>query len=123
MKKIIPVKVPCKDGKDKILKYLRVLYQFHKLTDKEMELLTELIFQYKRHIKQHGEEVTNKLVFETESRKEIRKNVSNMTDAVLYNYFSNLRKKGVIIGKTINKKFIPPSGEFQIVFTFDGKSN
>ena len=122
MKKIdIPVEVSGR--RDRIRKYLLVLYQFHKLTDKEINLLTELIFYYIDYVDQYGEQLANKLLFDKDTSSQIRKNLDDMADTVYRNYLSNLRKKNVISGRTLNTSFIPPVKDFQLAISFYERDN
>jgi len=118
MKKI-DVVVPVKDRRDSIKKYLKVLYQFHKLTDKEIRLLTELIYFFKEYEQAHGVAVAMKLLFDPDTKKLIRKNVDDMTDGDFQNYLTKFRKKKVINGRTISALFIPPADEFELTVKFN----
>jgi hypothetical protein len=122
MKKI-NIPVPVSGRRDRIKKYLLVLYQFHKLTDKEINLLTELIFYYTDYVDQYGDKLANKLLFDKDTSIQIRKNLDNMADTVYRNYLSNLRKKNVITGRTLNTKFIPPLNNFELSVSFYERDN
>lgn len=112
----IPIKT--KDKRDRIEKYLEVLYKFHKLTDKEIQLLVELIIIYTDLRDNHGEEIATTLLFHVDNKNKIRKNLNNMNSSVFHNYLSYLRKKAVIKGKSINPVFIPPVEDFKLIISF-----
>jgi hypothetical protein len=114
----IPIKIVSKNARDKIKKYLQVLYQFHKLTDKEVEITTELVMSYSLLLKRHGKEVADQLIFSIDNKKKIRATLG-MADPIFQNYLSNLRKKKVIIDKTIAPQYIPPLKEFNLIFKFN----
>ena len=114
----IPINIASKDTRDKIKKYLQVLYQFHKLTDKEVEITTELVMSYSLLLKRYDKDVANQLIFSTENKKKIRA-VLGMDDPIFQNYLSNLRKKKVIVDKTISPQYIPPAKDFNLIFKFN----
>jgi len=117
----IVIQVPVKNRRDLITKYLKVLYQFHRLPDKELSLLVELIYYYlKFFYKYNDEELAYKLLYDLDTKKEIRKNLENMKDPVFQNYLSTFRKKKIIIDKRIVKQFIPPVNNFDLVISFYG---
>ena len=115
----IRVNVLTIDSKDRIQKYLKVLYQFHKLTDKEMELLTEIIFLYIQYRDKYNDEIADKLIFDSDNRNIVKKNMNNMSDPIFQNYLSNLRKKKVIVKGKLARPFIPPSSNFDLIITFN----
>ena len=115
----IKIGVPTINNKDRIQKYLKVLYQFHKLTDKEMELLTEIIYLYYQLRDKYDEAIADKLIFDSDNRSIVKKNVNNMSDPIFQNYLSNLRKKNVIKDGKLAKVFIPPSSNFNLIISFN----
>jgi len=115
------IQIPYEGKKDIVKKYLEVLYQFHKLTDKEIQLLTEMIIIYSDLESKYGEELASKLLFDIDNKKKIRASLNNMTDPVFQNYLSNLRKKKVIVNRSIAKHFIPPIENFELIITFSGR--
>jgi len=121
--KTISIPVPTNDARDMILKYLKVLYQFHKLTDKEMELLTEIIFFHSMYKKKYDESVADTLYLNADTRKIIRAKMNDMSDPIFQNYLSNLRRKKVIIEGKVAKVFIPPVTNFNLVISFYAENN
>ncbi len=121
--KQVPVRIPVTGRRDAIEKYLLILYHFHKLTDKEIKLLTELIHYYVEYNTKYGSRMANKLLFDKDTSVIIRKNLDNMADTVYRNYLSNLRKKGVIKGRELSSNYIPPMSAFSLVFTFYAANN
>lgn len=118
----IVINIPVKDRRELISKYLKVLYQFHKLPDKEINLLVELVYHYMKFmIKYNDAELASKLLFDTETKKEIKARLGQMGDPVFQNYLSSLRKKKIIVGKNIALQYIPPVNNFDLVVKFYGQ--
>ena len=117
----IPVKIPkATTLEGRIRLYLGVLYKFHKLTDKETDIVIDLIVKYYDIITKypvHDEELINKLLFNIDVKKEIKQK-HNLKDAVFQNYMTIFRKKGIIKDKGLNKYFIPPMDPFEIKMIF-----
>jgi len=105
-----------KTKREAYLLYINLLYKFHSLTDKEVDILMELLRAYFAALKKYkNEEAAAKLYFNKE-------NVSRNTKikpSVLKNYFSSLRKKNVLLeDNRISPVLIPPSMEGVIEVTF-----
>lgn len=118
----ISVLIKFTERRELIKKYLDILYKFHKLTDKEIEIATEIIMSYSTILKRHGKEIADKLIFDTENKKTIR-NKLQISDPVFQNYLTALRKKKVIVGKTIASSYIPPLEDFNLKFMFNGQTD
>jgi len=112
----IPINI--KGRRDRIYKYLELLYKFHHLTNKEMQLLVELIIINSDLVTNHGEDIASKLLFHKDNKIKIMKSLDGMTSPVFHNYLSNLRQKKVISGKSIVKTFIPPTEDFKVIISF-----
>jgi len=120
-RKTIEITIPSANAKQRILRYLNTIYKFHKLTDKEIEIVVELIIQYykvSQTLRDPKDIATlSKLLFSTEVRKEIRDTLGIKED-VFNNYISKLRKKGVVVSDTLNPNYIPPYGKFALTLNF-----
>ncbi len=104
---IINLNVPSK--KEAIETYLSLLYRFHKLSDKEMEVTVELILTYYMYLDTYmqNEKAADKLYLEPESREIILKNLG-ITSQVFRNYLTTLKKKNVLKeGMVLNKVLLP----------------
>ena len=100
------ISLKAKSSRDAIVLYLNVLYKFHKLTDKEIDTLAEIIIKYKQLEIKYDKDVASKLFLDKDSRKEIREKLK-MEDQVFRNYLVVFRKKGILIQTGIIKGFIP----------------
>jgi hypothetical protein len=108
---------------DGLFEYWVALTQpLHKLTDAEAAIFVAFI--KKRHlfatnIKDDG--VVDKLLFSTETRKEIMDDLGYKM-GTFQNYLTSMRAKGVINENKINKKLIPNfeegSNNFKLIFNF-----
>lgn len=94
----------------------------HKLTDAEAKIL--LAFLRKRHLYASNirdETVVNKLLFSTDTRKEIMEELGYKM-GTFQNYLTTMRAKGVITENQINKKLIPNveqgTDNFKLIFNF-----
>lgn len=99
----------------------------HKLTDAEASIL--VAFLRKRHLYSSNvkdESVVDKLLFSTETRKEVMDEL-NYRMGTFQNYLTSMRNKGVITQENrINKKLLPNfDGEgdnFKLIFNFTIKN-
>lgn len=94
----------------------------HKLTDAEAKIL--LAFLRKRYLYAgniRDETVVNKLLFSTDTRKEIMEELGYKM-GTFQNYLTTMRMKGVISENQINKKLIPNieqgADNFKLIFNF-----
>ena len=118
----VVINIPVKDKRELIVKYLRVLYQFHKLPDKEINLLVELVYYYTKYLEKYKDaELAGKLLFDFDTRKLIRSNLNDLADTVFQNYLSSLRRKKIIIGKGLAPQYLPPMQNFNLVIKFYGQ--
>lgn len=110
------MRIKANNEKDAILTYLKVLYSFHKLTDKEMETFTEIILKYKGLQKKYDDEIANTLYLSRENRLDILSRLG-MTGQTFRNYLSDFRKAGLITDKGVNPVFAPDFKEVTIEIT------
>ena len=90
--------------------WLQLLKPYHKLRDKEIEMLG--LFLNKRHElsqKINDDDLIDTLLFDKIYKDQIRKEMNYSSHQVFNNMLSSLRSKGVIINGKINKGLIPDS--------------
>jgi hypothetical protein len=94
----------------------------HHCTDTEAAIL--LAFLRKRHMyvqQVKDESIADRLLFSTETRKEIMKETECKMGS-FQNYLTSMRNKGIITENRINKKLIPNfeegSKNFKLIFNF-----
>ena len=99
------------------------LKPFHKLTDREIDVITS--FTYERFLLSKvilDSEVLDKVVMSEDTKKKVREE-SNITLAHFQVIMGKLRKNRVIINNKINPKFIPNITEddnsFKLMLLFD----
>ena len=119
-KKLAKFKVPLKKA---IHYYLLITKPIHKLPDKRIELLTEILHLYTVERKNFVRESdTWKSVFSKDNRANIR-DALDMPKQIFENYLYELRKKGVIVNNTIHPNYNPIiEGEckgLEVTFRFD----
>lgn len=108
--------------KDFFTLWLEFLKPYHKMAPKEIEVMSVLL--RKRHEfskKTTDDSLLDKLLFSRETRAEIRDEMNYETYQVFNNMVTGLRKKGVIVGNTINKGLIPrlEGNNFKLIFNFN----
>lgn len=124
-RKNINVKTLNISKKSFFFRWLEFLKPYHKLRQKEIELLA--LFLYKRYQLQKvisDENLLNKMLFDTDNRKEIRNELNYSSGQVLNNMISSLRSKGVLDkNNNILKSLIPnlEADNFKLVFNFNIK--
>lgn len=92
------------------------------LTNSEIKLVSLFLYnRYKLTAVIKDEKYLDKILFGHDVREEIREEMGMKPDQ-FNNTISRLRKKGVIVGKSISKKYIPSiapgSNEYNLVFKF-----
>lgn len=99
------------------------LKPFHKLTDREIDVITS--FTYERFLLSKvilDSEVLDKVVMSEDTKKKVREE-SNITLAHFQVIMGKLRKNRVIINNKINPKFIPniteDNNSFKLMLLFD----
>ena len=106
------------DEKTIIRSYLEFTKPIHKLTSKEMNFLTEILYKYsteKENFKR--EEDLWKKVFDYDSKTEYKESL-NIQDTSLQNMMSTLRKKNVIKDNRVQQSFIPDTSKDQLVLVY-----
>jgi hypothetical protein len=106
------------------IKYYYLLTKpMHNLSDKSIEILTEIMFMYvsqEHNIK--DPEDRWKIVFDRDNRFKIRKEL-NMHKQVFENYMTGLRKAGAIKDNKITPQFNPAISQsntgYELIFKFD----
>jgi len=113
-----------KANKEQFFKiWLVILQPFLKIRNKELELLAKLLYhRYLISIEVKNKEMLDELLFSNKTRKQIMKDL-NIQEYSYNNLLSSLRKKSIIIDKSINKKIIPviqePFNNFKLVYNID----
>ena len=116
--KVITIKT---DIKDAINKYLTFTKPFNKLRPKEIDLLSEMIYCFKKEIVNFKrKEDLWKKVFDYDSKMIYKENL-RIEDYTLQSLLTSLRKKKVIVNNTIRDVYIPDltDKEFLLVFKFE----
>lgn len=111
-------------SKKQIFRYwLEFLKPYHKLRQKEIEALgLMLYYRYELSREVSNPDLVNKLLFSTDTRKQIRGDLGDMDPKVFNNLLTALRKKGVLSKENvINHGLIPNMSEagFKLVFNFE----
>ena len=101
------------------------LKPFHKLTDREIDVITA--FTYKRHQLSKvisDQEILDKVLMSEDTKKKIREEC-DITLAYFQVIMGKLRRNKVIIDNRINPRFIPniteENGAFKLMLLFDIK--
>jgi len=94
--------------KKAITVYLSLLYRFHKLSDRELDLAVELIMAYFKALDIYeNAKAADKLYLDTDNREDIMKRLE-LTPQVFRNYLTTFKKKGVHKeDRTLNKVLVP----------------
>jgi hypothetical protein len=106
------------------IKYYYVLTKpMHNLSDKSIEILTEIMFMYvsqENNIKNPDDRW--KIVFDRDNRYRIRKEL-NMHKQVFENYMTGLRRAGAIKDNKVTPQFNPAISQlhtgYELTFKFD----
>jgi hypothetical protein len=97
---------------DPIRAYITLWNGTWRLTDKEVDVLSEFLRSYLK-LKKDGlkEPYLSKYLFSLDNRKEIKEKITNISDQGIVNYLSSLKKKNIILetenGSTIDERVIP----------------
>lgn len=105
--------------------WFEFLRPFHKLTDREMEVITTFAkYRFELSKKINDSDILDKVLMGEDVRKKVREEC-NLTLAHFQVIMGKLRKNKVIIDGKINSKFLPNIKEgdssFQLVLYFDLK--
>lgn len=103
--------------------WLEFLKPYHKLRQKEIEALALMLYyRYELSREVYNPDLVDKLLFSTDTRKQMRADLGNMDPKVFNNLLTNLRKKKVLTKENvINPGLIPNMSEdgFKLVFNFE----
>lgn len=116
------IRIPCE-----IKRFFRFWYEFlkpfHKLTDREIDVITA--FTYERYLLSKvisDEDILDKVVMSEDSKKKIREEYK-VTPAYFQVIMGKLRRNGLIVNNKINPRFIPniteDNGSFKLMLLFD----
>lgn len=99
------------------------LRPFHKLTDREIDIITS--FTYERYLLSKvisDSDILDKVVMSEDTKKKVREE-SNISLAHFQVIMGKLRRNKVIIDNKINPRFIPnitdENGSFKLMLLFD----
>lgn len=103
--------------------WFEFLKPFHKLTDREIDVITA--FTYERYLLSKvisDEGILDKVVMSEDSKKKIREEYK-VTPAYFQVIMGKLRRNGLIVNNKINPRFIPniteDNGSFKLMLLFD----
>jgi hypothetical protein len=108
----IPLKVNTE--REAVATYIDVLHSFHRLTDKEMETLVEVIMSFRTLLLKYDESVANSLYLNKANREVMLKKLK-MKNQTFKNYLSLFRKKGIVTDNGISKTFLQDYDNVTIV--------
>lgn len=116
------IRIPC-SLKMLFRHWFLFLKPFHKLTDREIDVITALT--YERYLLSKvisDSDILDKVVMSEDTKKKVREE-SNITLAHFQVIMGKLRRNKVIIDNRINPKFIPnitdENGSFKLMLLFD----
>ena len=119
------VRVPCSLNGSFFKFWFKFLEPFHKLTDREIDVITSFVkqrYELSKVIKDNG--ILDKVTMSEDTKKKVREEC-NITLPHLQVIMGKLRKNKVIIDGKINPKFIPnineETGTFQLLLLFELK--
>lgn len=103
--------------------WLMVLQPFLKLRNKELDLLAKMLYhRYLISLEVKNKEMLDELLFSNKVKKQIIAEL-NIPEHGYNNLLSCLRRKKIIVDKSINKQLIPvikePFDNFKLVYNFD----
>lgn len=119
------VRIPCSLDKSFFRLWFKFLEPFHKLTDREIDVITSFVKQrygLSKVIKDN--EILDKVTMSEDTKKKVR-GECNITLPHFQVIMGKLRKNKVIIDGKINPRFIPnideETGIFQLLLLFELK--
>lgn len=103
--------------------WFEFLRPFHKLTDREMDVIASFVKQrYELSKVVSDQEVLNRLTMSDDTKKKVREEC-NISQAHFQVIMTKLKKSKIIDNGRINPKFIPrldkDSNNFQLLLSFD----
>jgi hypothetical protein len=124
------IRIPSYSKEDFFRKWVEFLTPIHKLPNKEKDMVALLLSKYFELSKSvSNPSVISKILLSKESRDELRQECG-MTVTYFNTVLLKLKKKGIIINKELNPKFIPKgledtnsSLQLLLYFDFDEKRN
>ena len=119
------VRIPCSLDKSFFRLWLKFLEPFHKLTDREIDVITSFIKQrYELSKVINDNNILDKVTMSEDTKKKVREEC-NITLPHFQVIMGKLRKNKVIIDGKINPRFIPnideEAGTFQLLLLFELK--
>ena len=119
------VRVPCSLSKSFFRYWFMFLEPFHKLTDREIDVITSFVkqrYELSKVIK--DSDILDKVTMSEDTKKKVREEC-NITLPHFQVIMGKLRKNKVIIDGKINPRFIPNidegTGTFQLLLLFELK--
>lgn len=119
------VRIPCSLDKSFFRLWFKFLEPFHKLTDREIDVITSFVKQrygLSKVIKDN--EILDKVTMSEDTKKKVREEC-NITLPHFQVIMGKLRKNKVIVDGRINPRFIPnideETGTFQLLLLFELK--
>lgn len=119
------VRVPCSLSGSFFRYWFKFLEPFHKLTDREIDVITSFVkqrYEFSKVIKDN--EILDKVTMSEDTKKKVREEC-NITPSHFQVIMGKLRKNKVIIDGKINPRFIPnideETGTFQLLLLFELK--
>lgn len=119
------VRIPCSLDKSFFRLWFKFLVPFHKLTDREIDVITSFVKQrygLSKVIKDN--EILDKVTMSEDTKKKVREEC-NITLPHFQVIMGKLRKNKVIVDGKINPRFIPnideETGIFQLLLLFELK--
>lgn len=117
------VRIPCSLDKSFFRLWFKFLEPFHKLTDREIDVITSFVkqrYELSKVIKDN--EILDKVTMSEDTKKKVREEC-NITLPHFQVIMGKLRKNKVIIDGKINPRFIPnineETGIFQLLLLFE----
>jgi len=105
--------------------WLEFLKPYHKLRTKEIEALSLMLYyRYELSREINNPEMIDMILFSTQTRNKMRKELNEMGQKVFNNLLTSLRNKGVLTKENkINHVLIPRMSEdgFKLIFDFEVK--
>lgn len=119
------VRVPCSLSRGFFRYWFMFLEPFHKLTDREIDVITSFVkqrYELSKVIKDN--EILDKVTMSEDTKKKVREEC-NITLPHFQVIMGKLRKNKVIVDGKINPRFIPnideETGSFQLLLLFELK--
>ena len=119
------VRVPCSLSKNFFRYWFMFLEPFHKLTDREIDVITSFVkqrYELSKVIKDN--DILDKVTMSEDTKRKVREEC-NITLPHFQVIMGKLRKNKVIVDGKINPRFIPniyeETGTFQLLLLFELK--